>query len=98
MCPAWILLSAGKSDRLNAQVTVAAVIAPPASRVRSNVICAAPRALDSAFAIGGTSLLAARLAVNTIWFGFEGAVGLSSSHPATSSATAQTANIRFIGS
>src|SRR5262245_66090651 len=84
--PGWmwamlITLVDGNPLMVTSNVAVAAVMLPDPSRVRLNVIVELPRALASAPAVGGTSLLASRFAVNiaTFWL-FEGPVVLSEPH------------------
>src|SRR3954447_11651945 len=94
-----ITLFDGNPLKLTSNAAVAAVSAPAASRVRLNVIVAAPRALASAPAVGGTSFEASRFAVNTATFWlFEGEVVESDPHAPNVAASPRTTSIRFIES
>src|SRR5687768_14889157 len=69
MCARMIFPDAGMLRTVKAISTVPPVMALALSRVGVMVIRASPVAADSALVIGGTSLAAANVAVNTIgWF------------------------------
>ncbi len=97
--PSWMwasvqVLPAGKLFRLTTNVVLAPVMLLAASRVRSRVIRTSPRAVDSAFVIGGT-VGRAQLRGEDTTLGSLGAVGLSSSHPASSTAVNRITNPRL---
>src|SRR5437773_3850687 len=97
MCAMLITLVDGNPLMVTSNVALAAVTLPDPSRVRLNVIVAAPRASASAPAVGGTSLLASRFAVNCATFGLaEGEVVESEPHAQKVAASPSTKSIRFI--
>src|SRR5215217_703232 len=96
MCAAVTGVFAGKLFRVTRKSAVAAVIAPPASLVKLNVIVAFPFPPASAFVMAGTSFDGNRVAKNLTWLAFDEAVGVFDPQPVTNRNTAPSVSKRFI--
>src|ERR1043165_4794536 len=98
MCAMLIGVPAGKPCRFTTKLAVPPVTLLFASRVRSNVIVAAPLPVFSALLIGGFSFAGRRSAVNVGLVGVEGPAGeLLLLQPTAASASAMvTMDNRFM--